>query len=931
MGKEFKRMKYFDGLFLNADDYKLEQEFHLRLQRLHNRYLHTRGIVCGLEVKALEGEHMKVTVSEGLALNQVVVNGESISQEILIYDGHPHNPVDLSEYDANENIYIMVSYEETTADRNVERGYGEEIHIWEMGKITHSKDKPTDPKYIVLARVVPRAEGNEIVIDKDCIFYTDSDKKMTPLRIYAGAAGKRVVAEKFVIKAQGGDKLEDMSLNEEELERMPFVNTLQEGKLLQVNALSTSFTGSVGIKGDLVVEGELTMKSTSKDNEMPITNCYVQLNSPDEGVEWEEKDGGLEVYRGGAEVAPDARIIWSTKDKWWKAGVGNDLKKIAYGDEWEQLIKNTFADGLHKHSQLTSQNKTSISFNNKGNLFVDSEMAIKDDRTIWLKAAEKDTIDETHGIGWYGEGKPFANYNVEGPVLFGNGGGALGTISHDVEKTVLSWNNLGNVGIGTVNPTADKLDVAGSLRILSGLNPIRFTSVWSGFPNSTINQAEICNDTTYHKALMIVGNQSAGQGRKVSIWDRLDVNGFLYVNGSMQVSHALTPSAGKGNNGIVFPADPGGGSGDGARIKYYPRGGEACTLEIGTSNDGDDNISLMATGSVGIGTLNPKEKLDVTGWTRLLSGSNPIRFTSSWTGFPDSTLNQAEICNDTTNYKSLMIVGNRSSGQGRKVAIWDRLDVNGFLQVNGNARITGDLEINGTIKTAVLKFDGQFNRLDVANNFDAVVRCADFRMGYSGRRGSPGRALVDNGNCLVINYGQDWPYTYVHGNLSVSRAITPSAGSGHNGIVFPSDPGGGWGDSAWIKYYPYSGENCLMDIGVSNDRGDRVRIHASGGVYVHGNWYYWSSKEYKENIADLSTKEAKKLLNALNPVSFKYKDSTRESSLGFIAEEVPDHFSDSEHKAVCPMDIITVLTSVVKDQQKAIERLQKTLSSIAEK
>lgn len=33
MGQELKRMRYFDGLFLNAEDYKLDQDFYLRLQR----------------------------------------------------------------------------------------------------------------------------------------------------------------------------------------------------------------------------------------------------------------------------------------------------------------------------------------------------------------------------------------------------------------------------------------------------------------------------------------------------------------------------------------------------------------------------------------------------------------------------------------------------------------------------------------------------------------------------------------------------------------------------------------------------------------------------------------------------------------------------------------------------------------------------------
>jgi hypothetical protein len=67
---------------------------------------------------------------------------------------------------------------------------------------------------------------------------------------------------------------------------------------------------------------------------------------------------------------------------------------------------------------------------------------------------------------------------------------------------------------------------------------------------------------------------------------------------------------------------------------------------------------------------------------------NPLRFTNAWSAFPDKATNQAEICNDTGDYKTLMIVGNRSAGLlgpglGRRVSVWDRLDVNGTLQVTG--------------------------------------------------------------------------------------------------------------------------------------------------------------------------------------------------------------------------------------------------------
>ncbi len=85
------------------------------------------------------------------------------------------------------------------------------------------------------------------------------------------------------------------------------------------------------------------------------------------------------------------------------------------------------------------------------------------DSTIWLR---KDT-DQYHGLGYRGNPtigeKPFADFNVNGPALFGCSGGVLGT-SWGGEKIILSWRNSGNVGIGTNEPD-DKLDVEGDIRI----------------------------------------------------------------------------------------------------------------------------------------------------------------------------------------------------------------------------------------------------------------------------------------------------------------------------------------------------------------------------------------------------------------------------------------------------------------------------------
>ena len=87
--------------------------------------------------------------------------------------------------------------------------------------------------------------------------------------------------------------------------------------------------------------------------------------------------------------------------------------------------------------------------------------------------------------------------------------------------------------------------IRGQTNILTGANPIRFSSVWTAFPDDKTNGAEICNDTSGHKTLMIVGNKSNGGARRVSIWDILEVNGTCMANGSFQVN----------NNGNTFKID----------------------------------------------------------------------------------------------------------------------------------------------------------------------------------------------------------------------------------------------------------------------------------------------------------------------------------------------------------------------------------------
>ncbi len=90
-------------------------------------------------------------------------------------------------------------------------------------------------------------------------------------------------------------------------------------------------------------------------------------------------------------------------------------------------------------------------------------------------------------------------------------------------------------------------------------------------------------------------------------------------------------------------------------------------------------------------------------------------------------------------------------------------------------------------------------------------------------------------------------------------------------------------------------------------------------VTAAGVWTDASSREYKENIRDLSVNEAMATLVSLRPSRFNYKVDKDDEYVGFIAEDVPDLVATKDRKGLAPMDLTAVLTKVVQEQQKMLQ------------
>jgi hypothetical protein len=183
----------------------------------------------------------------------------------------------------------------------------------------------------------------------------------------------------------------------------------------------------------------------------------------------------------------------------------------------------------------------------------------------------------------------------------------------------LNIDNAGNVGIGTSSPSTQ-------LHVASGTAKARIDTTATASNNPEMQLTAVGRQfnigvgggtfvTTAIQGSYYVYDNTAAAYRMV-----VDVNGNVGIGTTAPIAKlqvvggAIMPATGNtSSSGILFPPDPGGGTGDSAWIRNYAVTSENTVLELGTSNDTTDNIALMPSGNVGIGTRSPTQLLDISG------------------------------------------------------------------------------------------------------------------------------------------------------------------------------------------------------------------------------------------------------------------------------------------------------------------------------
>lgn len=558
------------------------------------------------------------------------------------------------------------------------------------------------------------------------------------------------------------------------------------------------------------------------------------------------------------------------------------------------------------------------------------------------------------------------------------------------------------VGLAPNENATAPADIRGALVVSGpGNTGLRLSNSWDSFPDNQPNRGTICIDNNY-QTMMVIGSRTGalanpdlnwpGLGRRVSVWDRLEINGHtlsttlavavpptqrplqpLHVGGRMYleagviqrggpaittvselglysqyhaenirlVTHAgsvriFSDTDGGGVNlgttpdlEVKYPGDTkarrnlavggnlgvgidvpgellhvkgvgniglriqtGAGANDYAAIRFFQ--GDTQPHYIYTNQAGRLSITntlSVQNGKVGIGTAQaePQSPLEVVGEllmtrTGLVGG---LKLDSQHVGWSNTDRDRGEISIDP-NYKTLMLVGSVSAAiddptnmkwpsLGRRVSVWDRLEVNGHLLtttqvVNGppTMKPVQELHVNGRVYVE--------------------------------------SGVIQRGGTVVNNTADLGLYSRVAGNWI--RIVT------NNGpIKFFADDG--------------AGANQRMSIEPNGDVYITGRLYPAGGV--NG---LISDLAVKTDITALPS--ALDRLLQIRGVRFNWSDPARgrEAQVGVIAQEVEAVYPElvevdrDGYRRVQYANLVAPLIEAVREQQQQISGLRAELQAL---
>jgi hypothetical protein len=450
-------------------------------------------------------------------------------------------------------------------------------------------------------------------------------------------------------------------------------------------------------------------------------------------------------------------------------------------------------------------------------------------------------------------------------------------------STLMTITYDGNVGIGTTLPVA-KLQVAGNVSgssfTSSISNAVGFLGTSSFATNATSASYAITSSVATNETLATVTGRGASTSTQITV--------ATAVGGSMYTGRKAGSTYGDDVSGATFKS-----------ITDNPNGGSYAFASYYSGSTGFNSFFVAAdgtgyfSGSVGIGTSSPANKLDVDGTFRA-TGTSTLAAVSI-TGTINSSATEAIRINNNSGYISIY----NTAGTTRT----------GYIQGTTANALTIAAE-NG----AVLQFNTSGSekvRIDTNGNVGIGTTTGTFVLN-------------------VYNNADVW-----HARFGSATGELRIGGQTNNGAVIQSFvPGSG---TVRDLYLQRDGGNVGIGTTVPT-----ARLHVSGSTIITGSLNVsanitclslteTSTEAVKYNILPL-TSQLDNVLK-LKPVSFNYKTNDKHS-IGLIAEDVSKvypEFTSDNNDSISYGKITSVLIQSIKELKTIIDNQQKQIENLIDK